>query len=87
MPILVTSNPLNNLSLHFPAYHQYCAYLEESPLEHAGVADELGAGTDPQEGSALARAILQNLVEKKVPCLIATHYPELKAFAHTDRVS
>ncbi|NMC29528.1 MAG: endonuclease MutS2 [Pelolinea sp.] len=46
--------------------------------------DELGAGTDPQEGSALARAILQNLVEKKVPCLIATHYPELKAFAHTE---
>lgn len=45
--------------------------------------DELGAGTDPQEGSALARAIMQNLIEKKVPCLIATHYPELKAFAHT----
>ena len=45
--------------------------------------DELGAGTDPQEGSALARAILQNLVEKKVPNLVATHYPELKAFAHT----
>lgn len=47
--------------------------------------DELGAGTDPQEGSALARAILQYLVDKKVPCLIATHYPELKAFAHTQR--
>jgi DNA mismatch repair protein MutS2 len=45
--------------------------------------DELGAGTDPQEGSALARAIMQNLIEKKVPCLVATHYPELKAFAHT----
>ncbi len=45
--------------------------------------DELGAGTDPQEGSALARAIMQNLIEKKVPCLIATHYPELKVFAHT----
>ena len=43
----------------------------------------MGAGTDPQEGSALARAILQNLVEKKAPNLIATHYPELKAFAHS----
>ena len=45
--------------------------------------DELGAGTDPQEGSALARAILLYLVEKRVPCLIATHYPELKTLAHS----
>lgn len=44
--------------------------------------DELGAGTDPQEGSALARAILLYLVEKRIPCLVATHYPELKALAH-----
>ena len=45
--------------------------------------DELGAGTDPQEGSALARAILLFLVNRRIPCLIATHYPELKALAHT----
>jgi DNA mismatch repair protein MutS2 len=45
--------------------------------------DELGAGTDPQEGAGLARAILVNLVESRVTCLVATHYPELKAFAHT----
>jgi DNA mismatch repair protein MutS2 len=44
--------------------------------------DELGAGTDPQEGSAIARAIMLFLVEKRVPCMIATHYPELKALAH-----
>lgn len=44
--------------------------------------DELGAGTDPQEGSALARAILAHLVDKRVTSLVATHYPELKAFAH-----
>lgn len=44
--------------------------------------DELGAGTDPQEGAALARAILSFLVEKRIPCLVATHYPELKVFAH-----
>lgn len=45
--------------------------------------DELGAGTDPQEGSALARAILAHLVEERITSLVATHYPELKAFAHT----
>ncbi len=44
--------------------------------------DELGAGTDPQEGSALARAILLYLVDKRIPCFIATHYPELKTLAH-----
>jgi DNA mismatch repair protein MutS2 len=44
--------------------------------------DELGAGTDPQEGSALARAIMLFLVERRIPCFIATHYPELKALAH-----
>jgi DNA mismatch repair protein MutS2 len=47
------------------------------------ILDELGAGTDPQEGSAIARAILGNLVERGIPSLVATHYPELKAFAHT----
>ena len=44
--------------------------------------DELGAGTDPQEGSALARALLAHLVQNRITSLIATHYPELKAFAH-----
>ncbi len=44
--------------------------------------DELGAGTDPQEGAALARAILSHLVERRISCLVATHYPELKVYAH-----
>ncbi len=44
--------------------------------------DELGAGTDPQEGSALARAVLSHLLDRSITSMIATHYPELKAFAH-----
>ena len=45
--------------------------------------DELGAGTDPQEGSALARSILAHLIERRITCMVATHYPELKAYAHS----
>ncbi|MFN8454816.1 MAG: Smr/MutS family protein [Anaerolineae bacterium] len=47
------------------------------------ILDELGAGTDPIEGSALARAILYNLLERRVTTFVATHYSELKAYAHT----
>lgn len=59
-------------------------------LLHAGrqslvLLDELGAGTDPQEGAALARSILSYLLEQKITCLVATHYPELKAFAHNSK--
>jgi len=50
--------------------------------EHSLVLlDELGAGTDPAEGSALARAILTHLVNRRVTTVVTTHHPELKVYS------
>jgi DNA mismatch repair protein MutS2 len=56
--------------------------LEEADSESLVILDELGAGTDPAEGSALARALMDDLVDAGVTTLVTTHHPELKIYSH-----
>ena len=46
--------------------------------------DELGSGTDPQEGEALGRAILADLLQRGVKVLVSTHLSKLKEFAYSN---
>jgi DNA mismatch repair protein MutS2 len=56
--------------------------LQDADAGSLVLLDEIGAGTDPEEGSALARAIIDALLERGCLGMVTTHYSELKSYAY-----
>jgi DNA mismatch repair protein MutS2 len=57
--------------------------VEKSGRRSLVLLDEAGAGTDPTEGAALAKAILMELLQRDARVISSTHYGELKEFAYS----
>ncbi|MDP8200965.1 MAG: endonuclease MutS2 [Candidatus Tenebribacter burtonii] len=71
-------NSLSTFSSHIKNIREMTESINSKILV---LIDEIGAATDPEQGSALAQAILENLAENNAVGVISTHYTSLKVFA------
>ncbi len=73
-------NALSTFSSHLDKIGKMLQKADENSLI---LIDEIGAATDPQQGSALAQAILERLAQLGAKGIVTTHYTALKVFAET----
>lgn len=57
--------------------------IEKAEADDLVLLDEVGAGTDPDEGAALARSIIEHFLLRDICTVATTHYAALKTYAHT----
>lgn len=74
-------NDLSTYSSHLKNMKFFLLHADKRTLF---LADEMGSGTEPQIGGALAQAILKTLGEKKSRGVVTTHYQNLKTFAENE---
>lgn len=72
-------NDLSTFSSHARQLAHVCTHADQQTLV---LLDEVGSSTDPEEGSALAMAVLETLTEKGAHTIATTHHGKLKVFVH-----